>query len=534
MTDALSLKLSRPTALRGNPFHGLVKGGQLTLPNAATMPYPQPVGEHWQQGSTSLIKHPNAPGITRSPEQQAEDTAAGLEWWDRAILSSNQLYGKELQGWIYIDPNGDRWMVTSTLSTLHISGGTCSVTLARFGVLGGEPESYTYSVTVPNMGQATPAINLAKGNRLTRFHTSPTGAGAVFELSVEFQEAYWRWWSWRPAGWVEMTLEGPGAECVAEVSVLKTRMQALGSTSYTDADSVPDDYYLENLAAGGARLVREQPTSGNAWTRIIGHGSLIGVTEGQFSGYVVAMFYDEGGALHELTLSGVGATESNDPPYTHTGPTEFEVNEPFTGLWTSSRSTVSTLTLTYALDGVALHSYEFSVTETISESLEYRQGATGGTERFKAVDVLSVFTPGGTYSLSKAEVDPNASIGGGFWNPWFDFSMPGQPGQTPSRISQSPFWFDQNNVPGRLDINPVRHSNLVFGLLLWELPNNDQLANYRVIYDPVVVTPAGAVTLPAIEIDQGNKTYVFEHHAYASHCPVTGQTARDSEPVCYV
>ena len=141
MTDSLSLKLGKPTALRGNPFHGLVKGGQLTLPNGATMPYPQPVGEHWKKGSTELIKHPNAPGITRTPEQQAEDTAAGLEWWDRAILSGNQLYGKELPGWIYIDPNGDRWLVTTTLSSAHLSGGVCTVTLARFGVLGGEPES---------------------------------------------------------------------------------------------------------------------------------------------------------------------------------------------------------------------------------------------------------------------------------------------------------------------------------------------------------------------------------------------------------
>ncbi len=532
MTDALSLKLGKPTALRGNPFHGLVKGGQLTLPNAATMPYPQPVGEHWQRGSTALIKHPNAPGITRTPEEQAEDAAAGLQWWDRAILSGNQLYGKELPGWIYIDPNGDRWLVTTTLSTAHLNGGTCSVTLSRFGVLGGAPESYTYSVTVPNMGQATPTISGTTGTRVQRYHSSPTGSAAVFEVAVEFRGSDARWWIWRPVGWVEMTLSGLGSACSAAVIIRKNRAETLGQVGGETQPAEPDSYYLESLPDGTSRVVRDIPANGNNYSTLASHTAITFVYRGYYSGYVVGMLYSEAGILQELTVNGTGLTDFNDPPLVHVGATSFGVNEPVVGTWTSNRSSISTLTITYKLDGAAICSYEYSVSEAISESLVRGVGAGGSPQVTREVSVSSVFSPGGTFSETASIAAENAVIGGSFWNPWFDFSMPGQPGQVPARIRQSPLWFDENDVQGVIDICAMRQSNQVFGVMVWVLPNSGQ--NYRVRYDPEVATPSGSASLPALTLDQGNRNYYFDQYAYASHCPVTGQTARDAEPVCYV
>ncbi|MCQ4311682.1 hypothetical protein NAV33_07210 [Pseudomonas stutzeri] len=520
------------TPVWGCPWHGLVKGGQLTLPNEQVMSHPQPSGEPWQCGSTALIKHPFAPEIVRNDDEQAMDAANGWQWWDRAILSGIQLYGKNMEGWIYIDPVGDCWNVRTSLSTAHLNGGTCTVTLTRFGTVPKEPDSYSYDVIVPSMGQSTPTITGGNDIRVLRFHTSPTGNGAMFEVSVEFREDYDRYWTWRPVGWVEVTLSGQGADCTAEVVVRKTRAQTLGSTSYVDQDGVADNYYLENLPDGTSRVVREVPTSGNNYGALAIHNTSVFVYEGSYSDYVVAMLYDEAGALHELTLNGHGVTDYNDPPLVHTGPTSFGVNEPVTGTWTSNRTATSTLTVTYKLDGVALCSYEYSVTEAITESLIRRLKDGGGTERINETAVSSAFTPGGEFNQSYSSVPTSANIGGSFWLPWFDSTVPPEPRYTPSRAGTSPLWFSEDNVEGRLSMYPVRHSNQIFGFLLWELP--DEGANYRVRYEAEVATPAGAATLPTLDVDQGNANFYFEKHAYASYCPVTQQVTRDIEPICYV
>ncbi|TVT66029.1 MAG: hypothetical protein FHK79_18045 [Pseudomonas sp.] len=521
MTDALSLKLSRPTALRGNPFHGLVKGGQLTLPNAATMPYPQPAGEHWQQGSTALIKHPNAPGITRTPEQQAEDSAAGLEWWDRAILSGNQLYGKELQGWIYIDPNGDRWLVTTTLSTLHISGGTCSFTLARFGVLGGEPESYTYSVAVPNMGQATPAINGTTGTRVQRYHSSPAGEAAVFEVALEYSQGYERFWRWRAVGWVEMTLAGPGATCTAAVTVRKTRAQALGTTVLDNPQTTPDSYYL-NRQPDGSKLVQQQPGSDVAATLAV-HNIVPSPERTGFTGWVAGMLYNEAGQLQELTLDNVAETVWSTTPLAYTGPSVVASDEDFAGSFHLDQSWTSTLTMTYKLAGAVIGTHAISISETSAETLTY-----ASNQMTQDYSVSIQCDPGGSFSLSSTGPAQNAFMGGAYT---YGFSI--NPAPVIARQLQQ-WWFTDGQPARYLQPSPYRYSGQVFGACLWSRPlvSGDTLS--RADYLTKVATPAGSVTLPALILDKNTDQSTFDLFAYASHCPVTGQTARDSEPVCYV
>ncbi|WP_313226707.1 hypothetical protein [Stutzerimonas chloritidismutans] len=523
MTDALSLKLSRPTALRGNPFHGLVKGGRLTLPNAATMPYPQPVGEHWQKGSTTLIKHPNAPGITRTPEQQAADAAAGLEWWDRAILSGNQLYGKELQGWIYIDPSGDRWMVTTTLSSLHIAGGTCSVTLARFGVLGGEPESCTYSVTVPNMGQATPTINGTTGTRVQRYHSSPAGEAAVFEVALEYSQGYERFWRWRAVGWVEMTLAGPGSACTAAITVRKTRAQALGTTVLDNPQTTADSYYL-NRQPDGSKLVQQQPGSDVAATLAV-HNIVPSPERTGFTGWVAGMLYNEAGKLQELTLDNVAETVWSTTPLAYTGPSVVAADDDFAGSFQLDQSWVSTLTMTYKLGGAVICTHAISISETSSETLTY-----ANNQMTQDYSVLIQCDPGGSFSTSSTGPAQNAFMGGTYT---YGFSI--NPAPVIARQLQQ-WWFETGDHWRYLQPCPYRYSNQLFGLCLWGRPFlfNDYL--FRADYLNTAGSPAGQTTLPALVIektdDGANDT--FDLFAYASHCPVTGHSARDSEPVCYV
>ena len=520
MTDALSLKLGRPTALRGNPFHGLVKGGQLTLPNAATMPYPQPVGEHWQQGSTALIKHPNAPGVTRTPEAQAEDAAAGLQWWDRAILSGNQLYGKELPGWIYIDPNGGRWLVTTTLSTAHISGGVCTVTLSRFGVLGGEPESYTYSVTVPNMGQGTPVISGTTGTRVQRYHSSPTGNAAVFEVALEYSQGYERFWRWRAVGWVEMMLAGPGAACIITFAVRKTRTQTLGTYIEEYPNLTADDYYLIRNP-DGTRTV-SQTRSGD-WSQVAQHNIVTSPEQSGFTGWVAGMLYDETGVLRELTLDNLAVTSWISSPLTYNGPATIPADQEFSGSFQLAQSWTSTLTMTYRLAGAVIGTFSLSISESSTETLTYTNGVPA-----KDYSVQIDCEPGASFSLTDSGPAQTIFMGGLYTYGFFVNRAP----VIARQVQQ--WWFDDGQPARYLQPCPYRYSNQVFGACAWGQPIDFDDLLSRADYLTSVATPSGAVTLPSVVIDKNTTQTTFDLFAYASHCPVTGQTARDTEPVCYV
>ena len=520
MTDSLSLKLGKPTALRGNPFHGLVKGGQLTLPNGATMPYPQPVGEHWKKGSTELIKHPNAPGITRTPEQQAEDTAAGLEWWDRAILSGNQLYGKELPGWIYIDPNGDRWLVTTTLSSAHLSGGVCTVTLARFGVLGGEPESYAYSVTVPNMGQATPAISGTTGTRVKRYHSSPAGESAVFEVALEYSQGYELFWRWRAVGWVEVTLSWAGASCAVAIAVRKTRAQTLGVRIEESASLTADNYYLIDQP-DGSRTVSQQASG--TWTQVAAHNIVTTPERTGFTGWVAGMLYSDAGVLQEVTLDNVAETIWSSPALGYTGPATIPSGEAFSGSFNLDQTWTSTLAVTWRLAGSAIGAYELSISETSSETMTYSAGV-----RSQDYAVQVQCTPGGSFSTSASGPKNTVNMGG-----LYTYGFYVDPAPILARQVQR-WWFADGQPERYLQPCPYRYSAQLFGLCAWGQPVEFTDTLSRADYLTTVANPVGLVTLPALVIDKNTDTGTFDLFSYASHCPVTGQTARDSEPVCYV
>lgn len=186
----------------GCPWHGLVKGGQLQLPNGTSMAYRQPSG-----GDTTLVAHPDAQGAAGlSVEQQAAAAEAGMQWWDRAIISGGQLHGQGAWlSWLYIDPTGAVWMVD-----LEDSGTTLRITLDRFGVLGGAPQKYTYSVPTPLE---------SPGGRLTVRHTTKTGDKAVISNAG-------------PTGggaWAEVLLSGPGGSCAIATEVKYSWAEGFGS-----------------------------------------------------------------------------------------------------------------------------------------------------------------------------------------------------------------------------------------------------------------------------------------------------------------
>lgn len=512
----------------GCPWHGLVKGGALALPNGQTMDFPQPDAPWdlpWLAGSTALIAHPAPPPIVRSPSEAAADTAAGREWRNTAILAGSELYGRNLGGWIYIDPAGDCWRVTTTLSAAHISGGTATFTLSRFGVMGGAPEQYSYNVTVPDMGQATPTIVGSSGSRaVRRYHSSPTGAAAVFEVSAEFAQDSLQSWRWRPIGWVEALLSGPGAACVISVIVRKTRAQTLGTAGREVVPGQPDNYWLQTLPDSVYRLVQgaQPPYS----TAILSHQSVSGVASAGFSGYVVGVFYDAAGALHELTINEQALTTLDIPFVTHTGETEWvgtAIND-FAATFTVTEAWSCTLTINYALDGVVVGSYSATVSETSTNTAVY--------DGNYSTSVTTNFSPGGSFSESASAPWTTTGIGGAWYSPFFPVYEAGEVplgmggGATLNR------WRDSGSADGYFQPCPVRHSNQLFGLANWWIPESGTAG--LITYAPLAVTPSGAATLPELVIAKNTARYAFDQPGYGSWCPVTGQAARDTAPVCWV
>lgn len=97
----------------GDPWHGLVVGGQINLPNGQTRPY---VGDAPQGGDAYKIKIPDYPAVTTS----ATDQALGMQWLNFGILAGRNrvIYGKTLSGsWFYIDPAGARWRISCSSGT---------------------------------------------------------------------------------------------------------------------------------------------------------------------------------------------------------------------------------------------------------------------------------------------------------------------------------------------------------------------------------------------------------------------------------
>lgn len=231
----------------GHPWHGVCRAGVLTLPNGTTKAYPQPAG-----GDANLLQVPGVAAVVRSPEDAAADEAAGLSWLNYAILSGStcQLYSKPLGAgrWIYVDPAGDRWLVSTTLHDAIVSaieGTTVTVTLQRFGVIGGTPATHTYTVAVPSLGQDGPLVydpGFDDGTFLTtariRCHLAaphPQGSRAAFRLSASVDSTKRvTQWAWRPCGWIELQITGAGASASFALAVLKTRAETIGTMTAVD------------------------------------------------------------------------------------------------------------------------------------------------------------------------------------------------------------------------------------------------------------------------------------------------------------
>lgn len=515
----------------GCPWHGLVKAGQLELPNGEFIDYPQPFGFWYHQGVTHGVRHPDAPGDPRAPEQVAADAALGREWRSSAILAGLgcQLYGKSLgtAQWIYIDPLGARWLASTTLSQVYAA--TRQVTLQRFGDFGAEPESYTYTFAVPPYGNTTPALSITS-TQFDMCSIKPDGSAALFVMGGVYGPEIADIFPWAPLGWIELSLSGPGTDCVPVCEVVKTRAQALGAYSYSE-NYVPqreweqgpnsDPVYGTDDVLGRTiqlyfKFFRSSYLNSNTSTLI---------------DRIVAMFYSPSGDRQELTLSmeGSGTVVATQEDMVF-------LEESYTG--TMSYQTHQVMDVTFKLNGVAIDSrkYEFERTDTNDVvSGEGKEGAYGTLNASWTITSArsTDYSPGEVLSegptVEEFEVGfqgfPPRSGSTGFltmYGALMDDANDAARSVLDGFLYYAYFAGASSNTAG---FRPVMHSINMYSIA--DIRVYDGGAT-RMLTVGDCLTPAGKIYAPPIERAQS------AGNIFGSWCPDTNSVARDFVPVCWV
>lgn len=331
----------------GTPWHGPVQGGILTMPNGATMAYPQPVSTTFQSGpagsitnrpqDTYGITHRHAAGLP-PVTNSAADIAAGREWRNEATLSGGryQVYGKPLDGWVYIDPAGGRWVVKipaireqdarSLTSTLNVA-----VSFLKFGELGRASALWPWSVTLP-----LPDIGASGSGFLMIDAIKPDGSAAIINVySRVFTE---RRMARLPIGFIELSISGFASAPTITATVVRT----LAQTQIFDPRPAPELSWWDGS--------NYQPTNP------IGTYAAVYSLEGEVSrtsSWILALWYDSAGVLHDLTQRAQATSNYNAPRPTN----------PAAG-YTSSATAAGTLEL--MLDGVVVESIDFDVSVNVT------------------------------------------------------------------------------------------------------------------------------------------------------------------------
>ena len=275
----------------GCPWHGLVRGGKVTLPNGSLKSYPQPASMTFTSGpggstinrpqDTYGITHRHAAGLP-PVSISAEDVAAGRQWRNEAIMSGGryQVHGKQLDGWVYVDPDGARWLVRcSAINEQDIRSLTAplsvSLTFLRFGVLGGTPAAWSFSVSLP-----LPDIG-ATGSAYLMFDAiKPDGSAAVINVNSRTFTA--RRMARVSIGFIELAISGPGSAPIITASVVRTNAQ----TQIVDPQPDPVINWWDGYSYQATETF-----------------AVVYSLEGEvtWSGrQLLALWYDAGGALQEV------------------------------------------------------------------------------------------------------------------------------------------------------------------------------------------------------------------------------------------
>lgn len=463
----------------GCPWHGLVRNGLIELPNGSTMPYPGNIGSGQRAGNTYLVASPSAPPLERTPDELAADAAAGRQWRRTATLAgeSPDLHGVAIGGWVYIDPAGAAWRVTGLgVTALFTNSLSLTITLARFGVLGGGPESYSHTVTLSDIGQSTPEIDDAgDGFRVDRyaelFDVSATGALASIRIALYYRlrnsstgtyddRGTLADWCGIPAGWLRLSISGPGSAASVSLSVDKTREQTLGMRSH-------------EMSGGGASFS----------------------TQASVGGMILARWAD-GKTLTLDASSSYAQTEEL---------VEVGYENGFEAWYLYAQTFDATQVYSFKLDGV------------------------------EALNMASV--PVYLERTKKDYVDGSPSeVSGVFYGLSADVVIPSDPGVPTHMASLRRWGITLANAPGgNFSFGVATLSNRVIST--FRHAYNAAAEGMQARTFGASITPSGAVD--TAEVTLPGVTYSYpsfgpRQNLYASQCPVTAQVTRDTAPICWI
>lgn len=487
----------------GHPWHGLVEDGTLTLPNAATMPYPAPTAA----GEADVLAFvvPGTPAVVRTPAQAAADAAAGRQWLDYALISgrtTRRLYGQPIGGngsWLYAAPDGSRWLATlAGVPGTHdlTAPWSTTVTFDRFGAFGTPPEQHVLAVTLADWQQSVAGKpggdwfifdqgDVTSG-QITVEDVDRSGGQAILMVSLSMpNEPILR----RSLGFLLVTLTGlPGVDAGATLGVLRSRAATLGTV--VDNLEGPLNFPLTHIFPENRPTLDVRVFAGSA----IYHADVVG--------RIIAMAFDAAGAARALELT---CTNTNTTIYN--APTETAL--PMTG--SGSQVLAAAVHLSWGGGGIDL---EATITEGLVETI------VGST--LTRTTTVNVDTPLGGYSTSSSStqrgLEFSVDIG------YFSVNRRVMVG-----FPISPAISDADGF--RADVGDLGDTQLAFIKLML------QRCSHRLI--DVIVQEVGAqwhywggLSPDALA---GSVIAVASQHPYGSAHPVTGEIARVSElPVCWV
>lgn len=549
----------------GCPWHGLIQGGQLALPNAEQLAMRQPQGPGYEQGNTHLIALPTAPVTERTPEQADADEAAGMQWLNQALIAGDQIHGRPIgQGcWVYHDADSTNWLVETTLQNAGPAQTDCTVTLRRFGVFGGEPESHEYTLPVVGVEAARSWWGLNPSNVQVRMYSAhPDGRAAVFAVLGLHNGST----EWRPIAWLEMTLTGAAAACTVAQVVLHDAAATRGTETDYDGGQFGAElvrYGLVTTTAIEDDTVESYPACSGTFTQTDSYsfeptGTETGWLAFPGSGYtqraawigcIVGVVYSAAGTRQTITLDGecdwtLDATaltpETNtDRVYSYNvissgGACVREVIETTAGEFVISQTVTTTAvgTLTYRVDGVAAASESVTYQTVRTGRLAYVLGdfpggvgaASSATESFDWV------TTRDTGHSATASGSGAASSSGTLGSHWRGLDIGADMIRQPYVLSQylSP---EPDELPGFF-LHAQRYSNGVYGMQR-ETRQLNNAYPWAYEYTATAATPAGGAALPVLTYSRASAADPLLP-AYGSYNPITGAVARAlNTPICW-
>jgi len=560
----------------GCPWHGLIKNGQLHLPEGKTLAWPQPTN-----GDTHLIDF-GVPAVETS-EDHAEQ---GKQWLNKAIIAGGYLHGVELPAgsWIYRDSNDENWLVECSLHGGRANDSAFTVKLTRFGVIGGKKVEHEHAFPMPDLSGEYAGISGTPSFSVNSVR--PDGAAVIYSAN----------WLGAPLFWCELTLSGSAAALSASYSVVRSRADTMGvlttagtpykdlrgtandllerysiRTSVSTSDSGSDawpvcDMVREHTEAPGMVNGGEAPGEVGNLTTIVASHEYTAARDG----IVVGLVYDAAGSKIDVTASieVVEELEAGAPSVTGVTP-QVDLEEYFPDTASQACGSITTRESRYSISILDQLEYRLSctlslrfgsaapleTTMTSSQVVTSHMTLTGpdlGVVNGKVVSGTStrVFHGEGgvTYTLEtdylstrEPYVDGKIPDYGPVWilstlPEWGAAEWHGGPvlATIPGMVDDNYYASGTNsnppadkfNYPASGTVQAERHSNNVFGATkrLRGRINTSSVLSGDIGGE--VATPAGVAPVPPIE----------DGHLYtvrASYNPVTGAAERDTTSVSW-